>query len=119
MNVKRNEKEKKEKLLKMIIKILHAYLRLSSRIRISSEYLFVFVEHDAVLIFMDDAQVSTIKYGAIKQFHHYKIQIHSQIQMQLNITREIQQCDPYPIESNKKKKQCEKTNKNNNNNGKE
>lgn len=31
----------------------------------------------SMLIFMDDARVSTIKYGAIKQFYHYKI-VHTQ-----------------------------------------
>lgn len=41
--------------------------------RICSNIHSILFEH-IILIFMDDdAQVSTIKYGAIKQFHHYKI----------------------------------------------
>lgn len=62
-------------------KILRAQVWLSSRAHISSVSLFNFVEHGErawmcvyVLIFIDDVQVSTIKCGAIKQFHHYKIQ---------------------------------------------
>lgn len=87
--------KREEKKLKMIIKILRAYLRLSSRTRISSEHLFVLVEHGAVLIFMDDARVSTIKYGAIKQFHHYKIQMHTYKQ-----TPETHNASQTSIESN-------------------